>query len=216
MRRVDHHSKDSSVSSTAENENKNGNGEDDVEDKIDQTIILPIGPTKLIELHEKLFPSGSKLHQQKFISPIPKLPDAKTILIVEDNIDNQTAIRQMIRQANGHCIFAENGADALTKLKESANQKEYYSLIIMDCHMPVMDGFDTTKAIRQGAAGHCYRDIPIVALTAKAMDQDKEQCLDAGMDDYLSKPIQPDLFYHTINRWMSQPKNNQDPSFSSH
>lgn len=81
--------------------------------------------------------------------------------------------------------IAENGKDALTKLKDS----QKYDLILMDCQMPEMDGFEATRKIRSGAAGNQFTHVPIIALTANAMASDKEQCLAAGMTDYLSKPI---------------------------
>jgi CheY-like chemotaxis protein len=66
-----------------------------------------------------------------------------------------------------------------------------YALILMDCLMPKMDGYETTRQIRAGNAGDRYRNIPIIALTANAMKEDQAKCLAAGMDDYLSKPINP-------------------------
>ena len=84
--------------------------------------------------------------------------------------------------------LAENGQHALDILQASPAGR--FNLILMDCQMPVMDGFDATRAIRAGQAGSKHQHITIIALTANAMDEDKEQCLASGMDDYLAKPIQ--------------------------
>ena len=72
----------------------------------------------------------------------------------------------------------------------------------MDCQMPVMDGFDATTAIRNGEAGDKHKSIKIIALTANAMDSDKQRCFDAGMDDYLSKPIQLDILKDKLEQYI--------------
>jgi CheY-like chemotaxis protein len=72
----------------------------------------------------------------------------------------------------------------------------------MDCQMPVMDGFDATIAIRNGAAGDKHKAINIIALTANVMDADKQRCIDAGMDDYLSKPIQLAILKNKLKQYL--------------
>ena len=107
------------------------------------------------------------------------------ILLVEDIPFNQEVACLMLDELGVTAHIAENGKDALTKLKDS----QKYDLILMDCQMPEMDGFEATRKIRSGAAGNQFTHVPIIALTANAMASDKEQCLAAGMTDYLSKPI---------------------------
>lgn len=113
----------------------------------------------------------------------PALDERRLILLVEDNIMNQ---KVAIRQLNllGYAVdVANHGQEALDAMATAA-----YALVLMDCQMPVMDGFETTRRIRQAeqsSGGH----IQIVAMTANAMQGDRELCLDAGMDDYLAKPI---------------------------
>ena len=107
------------------------------------------------------------------------------ILLVEDIPFNQEVACLMLDELGVTAHIAENGKDALTKLKDS----QKYDLILMDCQMPEMDGFEATRKIRSGAAGNQFTQVPIIALTANAMASDKEQCLAAGMTDYLSKPI---------------------------
>jgi CheY-like chemotaxis protein len=82
---------------------------------------------------------------------------------------------------------AENGLEAVNIL---SNKQDYFDLILMDCQMPEMDGYQATRHVREGNAGKLNQTIPIIALTANAMEGDKEKCLAAGMDGYLSKPIQ--------------------------
>jgi len=96
---------------------------------------------------------------------------------------------------NLNFLVAENGKIALEKLAESD-----VDIILMDCQMAVMDGFEATKAIRNSTS--IKKDTIIVAMTANAMSGDKEECLQAGMNDYLSKPFQKEEFYQVLNRWI--------------
>ncbi|WP_164519648.1 response regulator, partial [Nocardioides ferulae] len=77
-----------------------------------------------------------------------------------------------------------------------------YDAVLMDCQMPVMDGYEATARIR---ADHRLRRLPVIAMTAAAVDGDRERCLDAGMDDYISKPVDPDDLQTTLDRWLTTP-----------
>lgn len=121
------------------------------------------------------------------------------ILLVEDNKVNQLVAQQLLQMQNLDCDIAENGAEALLSLNECDPQSPY-TLIFMDCQMPVMDGYEATQKIRTGAASDRYRDIPIVAMTANAMQGDREKCLNAGMNDYMSKPIKIDSLLDCLKR----------------
>jgi CheY-like chemotaxis protein/HPt (histidine-containing phosphotransfer) domain-containing protein len=122
----------------------------------------------------------------------------RSILLAEDNPINREVAVGMLEEL-GHCVeVADNGHEAANAVKTRA-----YDLIFMDCHMPVMDGFDATQAIRQ------YQEtlvpplrIPIVALTANAMVGDRERCLEVGMDDYLSKPFSLQQLEAVLHRWL--------------
>ncbi|MGO3300644.1 MAG: response regulator [Pseudoalteromonas sp.] len=105
----------------------------------------------------------------------------------------------MLAKLDYQVTLAENGQRAIEILKES--EKGEFYLVLMDCQMPIMDGFDATRAIRQGRAGAEHQDITIIALTANAMDEDKEQCLAAGMNDYLSKPIQLQILKDKLEQY---------------
>jgi len=114
------------------------------------------------------------------------------VLLVEDNPQTQNLVKMML-EAFGCCVdVAHNGRDALN-LIESAD----YHLVFMDCQMPLMDGYETTRRCREG--GHT---LPIIALTAKAMQGDAEQCLEAGMNDYLSKPFKQQQLFEIFERWL--------------
>jgi CheY-like chemotaxis protein len=122
------------------------------------------------------------------------------ILLVEDNPVNRAVTRVMLEYFGCRTDVARNGREALAAVAGAV-----YDLILMDCQMPEMDGYDATRAIREreSACGGEVRRIPIVALTAHAMEGDRESCLDAGMDDYLSKPYKPDQLSVVLARWLT-------------
>ena len=123
------------------------------------------------------------------------------VLIVEDNDINQVIVKQHL---TGHTtLSAKSGLEALEALSK---MKVTFDVILMDCQMPEMDGFEATKRIRSGEAGARYVDIPIIALTANAMKGDKERCVSAGMDDYLSKPFDAEDLIEKVEYWASTEK----------
>jgi len=120
------------------------------------------------------------------------------ILLVEDNPVNQELGRVILEYFGCRTDLAGNGIEALQAFAGSS-----YDLILMDCQMPEMDGYEATREIRrQEAAGHQNRHTPIVALTAHAMEGDREACIAAGMDDYLSKPFKREGLYDVLKRWV--------------
>ena len=114
--------------------------------------------------------------------------ETSKILVVEDNIINTTVIEGYLEDLELEFVTAENGVEAIDCLKSCSVDKPF-TCILMDCQMPEMDGYEATKAIRQGDAGEQYKTIPIIALTANTMQGDREKCLDAGMSDHLAKPL---------------------------
>ena len=121
-------------------------------------------------------------------------PEATSVLIAEDHPMNQILIRKLLRRMGLVDIdMVEDGVKALEAL-----EKKDYDVIFMDCHMPNKNGYDTARDIRvQG------RKIPIIAMTANAMVGDKERCLEAGMDDYVSKPVDPDILKKVLSQWIT-------------
>jgi|GEM_PF-3452080 len=118
------------------------------------------------------------------------------ILLVEDNEINQF-IAQELLEAEGYSVdVAGNGQIALDMIRDS-----HYALILMDIQMPVMDGLSAAKKIREDAA---YDHLPIVAMSAHAMASDIEKSLSSGMNDHLTKPINPDLLFHTLKKWLME------------
>lgn len=122
------------------------------------------------------------------------------ILLVEDNFINQEVAREQLNQLSIDPDIAHNGQEAIKLLNEST--QEPYKLVLMDCQMPVLDGYEATKLIRSGEAGSMYLQVPVVALTANAMKGDREKCLAAGMDDYLSKPFDSRALKSVLKKYL--------------
>jgi CheY-like chemotaxis protein/HPt (histidine-containing phosphotransfer) domain-containing protein len=122
------------------------------------------------------------------------------ILVVEDNPVNRT-VAVSILEEEGHTVsVAKHGKEALTLLKRAGD--DAYDMVFMDVQMPVMDGFEATQAIRTAEAS-THDHLPIVAMTANAMKGDREKCLNAGMDDYVAKPVRIKDIRSVIARWDS-------------
>jgi CheY-like chemotaxis protein len=113
---------------------------------------------------------------------LPPMPMAFQVLLVEDNLVNQILCRTILKKIGHTVVLANNGQEALDLFNQ-----QHWDVILMDMQMPVMDGLDATRAIR--ALEKAGQHTPIVAMTANAMESDRQLCLDAGMDDYLSKPF---------------------------
>ena len=135
------------------------------------------------------------------ISEPPTAQPTCRILLVEDNEINQLVAEGMLEDYGYACEMAENGEIALTMLI-NASTTNPYDLILMDCQMPIMDGYACTQAIRAGKAGDKHKVIPIIAMTANAMKGDREKCIAAGMDDYLTKPLDEEVFIKMLQQWL--------------
>ncbi len=124
--------------------------------------------------------------------------DAK-ILLVEDNPINLMVAQKMLEKVGLKPSLANNGVEALSQLKEQS-----FDLVLMDCQMPEMDGFDATREIRKlDIRALNKQPLPIVAMTANVMSGDRERCLEVGMDDYIGKPVQRDQLASVLKKWLA-------------
>lgn len=132
---------------------------------------------------------------------------AYRILLVEDDPTNQLLATELLGGFGCEVELAQNGFEAVA----AAGARDF-DVVLMDCRMPQMDGFEATRQIRAAQKGR--RRIPIVALTANAMNGDREKCLQAGMDDFLAKPIIPADLWKMVERW-AQPAEAEPPLFDA-
>jgi CheY-like chemotaxis protein len=126
--------------------------------------------------------------------------DAARVLVVEDNPTNQKVATGILLRSGYTAVVAENGLAALGLLAE-----EDFDLVLMDCQMPVLDGYETTRLLRSGAAGVRDPRIPVIAMTANSLAGEREKVLEAGMDDFLTKPVSKTSFLATIRKWIDRP-----------
>jgi CheY-like chemotaxis protein len=116
-------------------------------------------------------------------------------LLVEDNPDNRLLIKAFLKKCPFEMDDAENGKQAVEKFKSNK-----YDLVLMDMQMPVMDGYSATRLIREWEKQNDKKEIPIIALTAYAMKEDKERTIEAGCSDYLAKPIKKEKLLEAIRK----------------
>lgn len=121
------------------------------------------------------------------------------ILIVEDNAVNRLVITGLLRKLGINSLVAHDGAEALVILKDHPEVE----LVLMDCEMPVMDGFEATRQIRARERDQHLTHLPIIALTAHALPEHRQKCIDCGMDDYLAKPISIEALVTILQRWQA-------------
>ncbi|CCQ11369.1 hypothetical protein PALB_22600 [Pseudoalteromonas luteoviolacea B = ATCC 29581] len=160
------------------------------------------GADPMLETLYPLTPANALVMYQdaKSVAPEATAVLKGHVLLVEDNKVNQIVASNLLSKMGLTFSIANHGLEALDKLKSD----EHFDLILMDCQMPELDGYETSKQIRQGNAGQQRRSIAIIALTANAMVGDKEKCLAAGMDAYLSKPLQYKELVDTIKLWLAK------------
>jgi len=161
-------------------------------------------PVRRKLLHERLYnlccrdltPLAKDLSTAQKPAAIADIPPAR-ILLVEDNLINQQVALGLLKKFSQVPDLAQNGEEALKALAAKD-----YDLVLMDCQMPVMDGYQATRAIRDPQSKVRNKAIPVIALTANALQGDREKCLSAGMDDHVAKPIDPRLLGETLKKWL--------------
>lgn len=155
-------------------------------------------PLSIRRLHQ-LLKSLEEVSHSGTIIYLPTVNENKGyLLLVEDNLINQMVIQAMLTHLGYQVDLAVNGIEALDSLS-----RQDYGLVLMDCQMPEMDGYEATRRIRQGLGGVRNPAIPIVALTAHCLQGDRQKCLASGMDDFLSKPVSTEVLDLMIGQWIN-------------
>ncbi|MBF0195053.1 MAG: response regulator [Magnetococcales bacterium] len=167
--------------------------------QINGFLVKPIHHNKLYEAIIEAFGEGNidgtkSTSNNKADQDYREGISGAKILLVEDNEINQQVAKELLEQANITVLIANNGKEGVEIV-----EKESLDGVLMDMQMPVMDGLTATKTIRKNSN---FTDLPILAMTANAMSGDREMCLKAGMQDHISKPIDPINLYSTLSHWI--------------
>jgi CheY-like chemotaxis protein len=133
---------------------------------------------------------------EKGVSTIEKALKNKTVLITDDDMRNIFALSSALQNYDMNILIANNGREAITRLEEH----DQIDVVLMDIMMPEMDGYEAMREIRKERR---YAKLPIIALTAKAMKNDREKCIEAGANDYISKPVDMDKLLSMLRVWLS-------------
>ncbi|KIL99344.1 Sensory box histidine kinase/response regulator [Paramagnetospirillum magnetotacticum MS-1] len=166
---------------------------------IGEVLVKPVNPAALFDSIMRVFASDDRRSEEDEGTEggtvdVSGLKGVR-VLLVEDNELNQEVASEILGDAGLVVDIAANGQIAVDKAKTG-----HYDLILMDMQMPVMDGVTATREIR--AMG--FQDLPIIAMTANAMQADREKCLEAGMNDHIAKPIDPDSMFATMMKWLGR------------
>jgi signal transduction histidine kinase/DNA-binding response OmpR family regulator len=166
---------------------------------VDVELVKPVRPSQLFDVLQTLLasrpaPSKRRINREGSGPPAARHRWAR-ILIVEDNAANLKVAVRMVERLGYRADVAGNGSEALNVLGQVR-----YDAVLMDCQMPEMDGYEATREVRRGE--HEGRHLPIIAMTASAMAGDRERCLAAGMDDYISKPVKLHIVAAVLERWL--------------
>ncbi|MEH6522999.1 response regulator [Sulfitobacter sp.] len=162
-----------------------------------ELLLKPVRSTSLRNaIVRSLMMQPKTLQKVETVEPNISEIEHLNILVAEDNSTNQFIVKTMLKDANVSIIFAENGIEALQKFTEVKPD-----IVLMDMSMPQMDGIEATQAIRKLENEFNFVHCPIIALTANAMQEDQERCLEVGMDDFLTKPIGKKALLTAVQRW---------------
>jgi signal transduction histidine kinase/DNA-binding response OmpR family regulator/purine-cytosine permease-like protein/HPt (histidine-containing phosphotransfer) domain-containing protein len=172
------------------------------EANLDGFMVKPMNPSLLFETIGEVF--GGKVSKEKFgekpsaeqeIEGLDKIKNAK-VLLVDDNEINQEVANEILEQAGFSVTIAVNGQEAVDKVLETE-----FDCVLMDIQMPVMDGYEASRAIRKD---NRFASLPIIAMTANAMQGDREKCINAGMNDHVAKPINPKELFSALIQWIPE------------
>jgi len=156
----------------------------------------PLRSTVLLRSLQKLWAPSATQPGSAAPASAPAPARSARVLIAEDNAINQTLARRMVEKLGYPCDVVADGGEVLRAL-----EKTEFDLILMDCQMPGMDGYEATREIRLREEG-TGRRVAIVAMTANAVEGERERCLSFGMDDYLAKPVKLPVLAEMLQRWL--------------
>jgi CheY-like chemotaxis protein len=162
-----------------------------------QQQARPLSRNALYQILQRNLRSDTQPMQDPVPIDAAPLSHRARILLVEDNPVNQLVAKGMLSKLGCEVIVAAHGGEALKCLED-----QRFDLVLMDCNMPVMDGYEASRQIRQSGR---WPDLPIVALTANALSEERERCRAAGMNDYLAKPFRREELKALLDLWVPEP-----------
>ncbi|MDQ3280375.1 MAG: response regulator [Acidobacteriota bacterium] len=174
---------------------------------IDAFLIKPIRRTQLCDSITRLLRGETEPALVRTAPEPPPQPSRARVLVVEDNSVNQLVALGQLQRLGHECVVAANGVEAMEVIPNGG-----FDLILMDCQMPVMDGYEATRRVR--ALSSPVSNIPIIGMTAHALPGEREKCLAAGMNDYLAKPVSLEQLGAVIRLWASKLSETQTPAAS--
>jgi CheY-like chemotaxis protein len=176
-------------------------------------LLKPVSPSLLYDTLMDVFGmadrESGRLRQVREDTPSPDANGIR-ILLVEDNEVNQQVAAELLESAGATVSIANNGGEAVRMLSEG-DEPPLFDIVFMDLQMPEMDGFTATRLLR---AQPRLQALPIIAMTAHALVEERQRCLDAGMNDHVSKPIDPDALFATLLRW-TKPRQMREGAIAS-
>jgi PAS domain S-box-containing protein len=170
---------------------------DDIEDKVEKMhfvgpLVKPVSASTVLDAIISAMPEAENLRPRGPVAAEVRLEGVR-VLVVEDNDINQLCARELLEQAGAVVLIAENGKEAIDLLDEQP-----VDCVLMDVQMPVLDGYSATRQLRKKKK---FANLPIIAMTANAMSGDRERALESGMNDYVSKPVEPNEMREAVHRW---------------
>jgi CheY-like chemotaxis protein len=164
---------------------------------VDAEMVKPVRPSQLFDVLQGLL-AGKPSHAAD--EPAARVTTQRgqgaRVLVVDDNAANQKVALRMVERLGYRGNVASTGAEAVAMLGHA-----HYDAVLMDCQMPEMDGYEASRQIRHNERGG--RRVPIIAMTADALSGERERCLAAGMDDYVSKPVKLHVVAAVLERWLA-------------
>ncbi len=167
---------------------------------LDGCLLKPVNPSKMLDVVLEVMGDGARRPRTAAAGgedPRSRIAPGLRVLVAEDNLINQQVVVGLLNEIKAQTLVASDGGEAIAL---AAN--EAFDLVLMDVQMPEIDGLNATRKIREQPR---QRHLPIIAMTARAMRGDRERCLEAGMDDYINKPVDVDQFFRVVAKWAPAP-----------
>ena len=167
-------------------------------------LIKPLNPSLLLDTIMQVFGRGGQISTSHAIKAVEEESDKMRglrVLLVEDNAINREVALELLNNAGMTVVEAQDGAQGVAAVEAAEEAGTQFNAVLMDCQMPVLDGYEATRRLRRDGR---FNDLPIIAMTANAMAGDREKCLEAGMNDHVTKPFDVRALFAALARWSTK------------